>query len=363
MRKQIQDQALLMSLENKKSTLAMCTGSGKSRVSILLSQKLNPKTICLIVPTEKLRDENWKDEFQKWNAIEIYDRMERYCYASIAKIKDKQYDLVIADEAHNITEKNSRFFYDNKIERIIGLTATPPESKEKQKLLEEIAPVSFVYTLEQGVKDGVVAPYEITVIETRLDNKEKTIKAGKKGSYYYITERKKYESLSRFINILRYSGKNETFAILNRMRFLYNLESKTELAKYVLKHVIDPKERTLIFCGSIAQSEILSKHSFHSKTNDDSLNLFKAKKINQLSCVQSLNEGQNLPDVDNGFIVQLNSKQKDLVQRIGRIIRLREGHTAKIWILSVQDTQDEQWVDNALKDFNNVTYINAKNIK
>lgn len=363
MREKIQRVALHKCLQNDKITLAMCTGSGKSRVSILYCKEVKPKNICLIVPTEKLRDENWKNEFNKWEESETYKNIDRYCYASIRKIKNKSYDLVIADEIHNITENNSVFFRSNEIKNIIGLTATPPENEEKKKLLDEIAPVKFIYSLEEGVRDGVVSPYEIKVIETRLNNKKKYIKAGKKGKYYYITERKKYENLTRIINIQRYQNKDATWAVMARMRFLYNLKSKTELAHYILNNIIDKKLRTLIFCGSIKQAEELCKNTFHSKSGDKHLNDFINKKINRLSCVEALNEGHNLPDVDAALIVQLNSKKKDLVQRVGRIVRLRDNHKAKIWILSTVDTQDEKWVDNALKSFKNVEYINEKNIR
>jgi superfamily II DNA or RNA helicase len=305
-----------MCLENKAITLAMCTGSGKSRVSIMACKELNPKKICLIVPTVRLRDNNWKDEFIKWESKIIYEKIDRYCYASIAKIEKKEYDLVICDEIHNITEKSINFFLNNKIDRVIGLTATPPEDEVKKQLIDSIAPIGFVYTLSEGVKDGVVSPYEIQVIESRLDNKNKNVKAGKSPNFYYITELKKYENLNNLINVLNYKGQDATWAVMARMRFLYNLKSKTDMGKYVLNNIIDPELRTLIFCGSILQAETLCKDTFHSKSGDDSLNKFINKEINRLSCVKSLNEGQNLPEIDAALIIQLNSKKKDLVQRV-----------------------------------------------
>lgn len=340
----------------------MCTGSGKSRVSIMAAKALKVKNVCLIVPTIKLRDSNWKDEFIKWNAKTYYDKIERYCYASIAKVKDKEYDLVICDEIHNITKNNIIFFENNNIERIIGLTATPPEDDIKFELLNSIAPVGHVYTLAEGVADGVVAPYEINVVETRLNNKNKTIKAGKKPNFYYITERKKYEDLSKLINVLRYSNKDPLWATMARMRFIYNLQSKTDLAKTILKDHIDKDLKTIIFCGSIKQAEELCKHRYHSKTSDKDLEDFIDGKINRLSCVKAINEGLNIPMIDVALIVQANSKEKDLIQRIGRIVRLRDNHKALIWMLSVVDTQDEKWVDNALTTFDNITYINSKNL-
>lgn len=360
---QIQIDALNSWKQSKhKSTLAMCTGSGKSRVGILAlkeKNKINAK-FALIVPTEKLRDENWKNEFIKWKSKSLFDKCDRYCYASIAKIKGNTYDCVIADEIHNLTENNKVFFDNNEVKSVIGLTATPPESIEKQEIIDEIAPVSFVYTLDQGIKDGVISNYTIEILETRLDNINKVIEAGSAGKKYMVTEKKRYEMLSSLIRSLIFSKKNSKFAIINRARFIYNLPSKTKLAKFMLDEVINPDLRCLIFCGSINQAEELCDYTYHSKSDDKDLNNFINKKINRIACVKSLNEGHNLPEIDCALIVQVNASKKDLVQRIGRTIRFRPNHTSKIWILSVIDTQDEKWVENATANFANITYKNIK---
>ena len=76
-----------------------------------------------------------------------------------------------------------------------------------------------------------------------------------------------------------------------------------------------------------------------------------------------MNEGQNIPNLDNAVIVQLNSNELSTIQRIGRCIRYRPGHEATIYILSVVQTQDEKWVKKALENFdtNNIEYVSYKN--
>jgi len=57
-----------------------------------------------------------------------------------------------------------------------------------------------------------------------------------------------------------------------------------------------------------------------------------------------LNEGHNIPiKVDNAVIVQLNSNDRNLIQRIGRILRYKKGHVAKVIIILCIDTVDENW--------------------
>jgi superfamily II DNA or RNA helicase len=65
-----------------------------------------------------------------------------------------------------------------------------------------------------------------------------------------------------------------------------------------------------------------------------------------------------------GVVVQTNSNNRTLVQRLGRIVRYRENHRAVLFVLCTQGTQDESWVDDALKsiDPQRVMYIPEREI-
>lgn len=96
---------------NRWGCIYMATGTGKSRIAISICNKLVqwvnghiqnglaklPK-ILLVVPTEKLRDENWHDEFKKWHSEGVYNIIERCCYASLNKYEGQDFDLVILDK-------------------------------------------------------------------------------------------------------------------------------------------------------------------------------------------------------------------------------------------------------------------------
>lgn len=351
---------------NGKGLLAMCTGSGKSRVPILYAKdkKNKVKKIAVIVPTELLRDDGWKSEFKKWKATALYKNAELLCYASASKISGNEYDLVILDEAHNITELSKTFFDNNQVRDIIALTATPPEKEEKQDLLNYLG-LETIYelSLEKGVELGIVAPVNMHLIYTSLEEKEKTVKMGNKTRSFMQTEKKAYEYFNACVDYA-YDSWDSTkikFAVLNRARFIYNLLSKQEAAEELLD-MID-HNRNLVFCGSIAQAETLSPYSYHSKSGKTDLESFINEEIDVLSCVNALNEGHNLPNVDNAVIVQLNSNSLNLIQRIGRVCRWREGHTANIFLFVCKGTQDEIWAESALKGFDQTKVKKYNNIK
>jgi superfamily II DNA or RNA helicase len=354
-----------------KGTLVAATGSGKSRCGVLAAQdekKLNKDFKgLLIVPTEKLRDKNWKEEFKKWNATRIYNsNFRRECYASIAKIKNEEFDLVILDEAHNITLNNYSFFQNNKINKVLGLTATPPEDREKEILLKSVAPISYIYTLNQAVSDGNVADYDITVVKIDLDDIEKIYKGGTKLYPKMVTEKQKYIQLHNKAENAKYSGNANwlKFAIIDRMRFVYNLTSKTKAAKWIIENLLS-EDRSLIFCGSIAQADELCSNRYHSKSGDKALKKLVNGSINQLSCVKALNEGHNIPNLDSALVVQLNSKEKDLIQRMGRILRPRPNHIGTIYILIANNTQDEDWFKKASAglDSSKIKYLTFNELK
>lgn len=363
-REKVQDEAIQAVIKNNGGMVAMATGSGKSRIAVELAKYyckasvFKFKEIAVVVPTEKLRDENWKEEFYKWEAAVEWSAVTGLCYASGSKIINKNFELAILDEGHNITELSSEFFLNNNVERTVLLTATPPDDKVKRQILSDLdIPLVYELTLDQAVRLGFVAPYKLTVITVPLDATTKNIPGGSKAKPFMTTEAACYAYHNKKVQSSMFDdtaqGKARLkFAILGRMQFIYKIPSKTAVVKFLLDKVIPEDDRTIIFCGNIEQAEDVSKTTYHSKSGNQHYDAFKNEQINRLSCVKAVNEGHNFPGVDSAIIGQLNSKEKDLVQRIGRIIRYRPGHEAHIWIVVSEGTQDEKWLEKAVENLN-----------
>jgi len=358
----------------------------------------NPHPSFLVaVPTEQLRDVDWPAEVKKWYGDEGEQMwtacVQAVCYISLHKVRGGYYDLVIIDEAHHLTMLSSQFFRANVVLRVLGLTATFPDPKqepEKYTLLREIAPVVFTYPLDQGVDEGVIADFEINVILSVLDDKKKIIPAGNKKKPFLQTEKAAYEYQSKRITAMRIELGNGLskdpakaeervrFMELARYRFMCNLPSKMRIAQAVIaKEYVGPllaavehvqphhMQRTLVFAGSIEQCGILcGEQVYHSKSGKDALNKFLSKELSLLGCVKALDEGVNIPDLDQAIIVQVDSNPRSLVQRVGRVVRYREGHKARVFILCVQNTVDESWLKTALAGFDvkRIKYLTAKSL-
>lgn len=398
---EIQQQAHTAWLQTgRMGSIAAGTGVGKSRIAIMEVERMhnlgflkNKDDVLLVTPTVKLRDENWPMEFRVWGQMELFNKyVKPICFASLKNEKDNHYKLVIIDELHHVTDLSaqaftsddedqlSQFFAENLADAVMGLTATEPDSKrepEKTRIVAQIAPVVFRYTLDQGVSDGMIADYEIRVILMPLDSTNKYIQAGTKVKPFKTTEAKQYEYLEKQIKRYRMLA-NQTkipaeevkfeklalFATFNRNRFLYNLASKTTLAERCLKHMLGQK-RTLVFCGSIAQCDkLLAPNVYHSRSSSDAFEAFNNKEVGVLGVVQAANEGINFNDLDQVLILQMDSNSRNLVQRVGRCLRPREGHKAAIYIICVEGTADEKWLDKSLTAFDpsKVTYYSSKSI-
>lgn len=336
---------------------------GKSKIGIDVIKKEKPKKVLWVTPNRKLRDEDIPAEFKKWKALKYLDNTDIICYASLAE-HEGVYDKVILDEYQDITEANSLPLFNGNIKykSILALSGTHPKHKEKLDIYRRLnLSILSEISIDQAVEKGLIAPYKINVVECELDRLNKNVKSGNSTKVFYQTEQEKYDYLTKLIRIKNASGQIvPKFYYLNRMRFIYNLKSKTEFAKKLLSKL---EGRTLIFTGSISQAEELCKYTYHSKTDDKHYNMFQKGKIDSLACVNSGGVGSTYVNVDNFVIVQVNSDTKgDATQKIARSLVLQEGYTANIYILCVKDTVDEDWKDKVIKGFNpdNINHISYK---
>jgi superfamily II DNA or RNA helicase len=349
---------------NRRGTFEGATGIGKTRIGIRavkdqFSEYENAE-VWIIVPTATLRDTDWPAEFRKWGAEDLLGKVHIICYASISRMKPKQdIDLLILDEVHHLTPKATTHLFhlpDTQVYNILGLTATMPrtnrweEEKAKRDLIDQYAPSFYKVSLEDGIELELIADFEVHVLKYELDNKVQNKEYG--GKKY--TERTLYQHLTKMVQRGVFSKKPglKAMAMQKRTQLLRTLGTKVNLARIAMGKVLQPGKRTLIFCGSIEQcNELCGERVYHSQTDDKALIAFQAEELDWMGVVNALNEGKNVNNLDQSLIVQLDSSERNLVQRIGRNVRFRPGHKAKIYVLVVAATVDEQWYKSAFAEF------------
>lgn len=349
------------------------TGFGKSRCGILAIGKLleeNQRALVL-VPTNQLQDQ-FAEEFKKWGYEDVLDRVDILCYQSAHKLRGDHYHIVVCDEIHlGLSPIYRKFFEHNTYDKLLCMTATIPEEDEYREYLLKLSPIRYMITLDQCVALKLVAPYEIICVPIDLNEEDK--QAYKKANNKFVQSKYRIGGFNTFDDakailakkIPGDAGAAKMFfdAIRERKQVVQHATSKIEKAKQLVNNHKDGK--ILVFSGSNdfteSMADALGGLYYHSKIGKrrraEILERFLEESERVLCSTKALNQGFNVPDANIGIIAGLDSKSLPLIQRVGRLLRMKEGKSGTIYIIYVKDSQEEKWVKNATKPLTNVTWL------
>lgn len=354
--------------------LELSTGMGKTKLALdKINQFYSSNSKILIVIPRNVLIQNWIEEFKKWHYDDILSNVTFVTYVSLPKMAGI-WDIVCYDEAHHLSERCRDAILEGFIvKHSIFLSATI--SKEVRLFITSNFPdTEWVKINTRKAIDSQILPDpKIVLIPLRLDNSKancyyapRKLKGNKplvvpyanrwayrKYKEDYVlqcTQRQYYDELSGIIDW--YKQKKYIPAMKNlwlhkageRLKWLS--DQKLEV---VLKLASNINTRKLVFCNTIEQSEKLGFPCVNSKIGIDNLTLFNKRKINAISCVNMLDEGQNLVDCQSGIFMALNSSERMQVQKIGRLLR----HSSPvIYIPYFRDTREEEIVDKMIEGYN-----------
>ena len=344
------------------------TGFGKSRCGVLaVAHALKDGGRGLVlVPTNQLQDQ-FAEEFRKWGKENFLSRVEILCYQSAHKLQNEHYEIVVCDEVHlGLSPVYRRFFESNTYDKLLCMTATPPEEKEYNELLMRLAPTVYTITLDQCVQKGLVAPYNIIYRPVQLTQTEQVAydKANKAFVHckYLLGG---YDAFTNATNILK-TGEGDKAsaakffnAIRKRKSVVQHALNKLEMVKEIAdKHA---GEKILTFAGTNEFTNLMADTVgglvYHSgktkKQREKILEQFKNTDGAILCSTKALNQGFDVPDVGVGIIAGLDSKALPMIQRVGRLIRFRPGKQGVVYIVYVAETQEEKWMNQATKSLYN----------
>ena len=359
-RQSVQEDALKIALNHKRCGLAISMGVGKTRIAIQHFQKnYNPFIKALVVIPKLSIKDSWLAELKKLDIEKLADHLSFTTYLSIGKQNPNDYDIVYLDECHNLLETHSEFLSNFK-GKILGLTGTPPKynDSEKGKMVSKYCPIKYTFTIDEATDSKILNDYQIVVHELELSKLLTLKKTKKQGGHWWTSERKDYEYVTGRCGEAQ-SLKAKQLAAIMRMRALMEYTTKEEYVKSLLPNL---GTKCIIFANTQKQADKLSKHSYHSgnSKNEENLELFSDGRIDRLSCVLQLSEGVTIPNLKQGIIMHAYGNERKSAQRIGRLLRLNPTEKATCHILCYKNTQDELWVQTALKDFDSkkVKYYN-----
>ena len=365
-------------INNYHGSIIAGTGFGKSRCGVMAANhvlnNLNGASVIVLVPTIQLQDQ-FAEEFSKWECEDCLDRVEVICYQSAWKLRGKQYDLVICDEIHlGLSEKYRQFFKYNIYDRILCMTATLPEEPRYKIELYKLAPTIYEISLDECVTKGLVAPYEIYCVPIELTSQERM--DYKRINREFVDHKMALEPDAFEFAKTALKSPNVSYelkahaagfykTIRERKGIIDKAHNKIEAFKKLVYDNLDKKIITFgglnEFTDTLAESVAPLAEVYHSKIPKkkriNALKRFKNDEVNILCSTKALNQGFDIPNANLGIVCGLTSKALSMIQRVGRLIRWEEGKTGTVYILYIKDSQEEKWLKNAVWDLNGVKWL------
>lgn len=336
--------------------LDLCPRFGKCRVAINVFQSLGALTRILIAYPNVAIQDSWKEEFKKtgFNPKHVKFTTHR----SLHKFNPKDFDIIVVDECHLLSEKQRGDLWKMRIGpiRILGLTGTLDSFTENDLLRHCVLPVCGKYSMDEGIKEKVITDYHITVKTIPLDTVQKV-----KYKASVRTEKEQFDAYSAVIEKLEKTGADTFYLRLARMRLIQASRGKIKATNDLLDTF--KGERVLTFCGLIKSAEALKCPSYHSKSkNDKAFRDFTSGKGDNLAVVKIGDTGVTYKPLSKVIINYFDSNPENLCQKINRCMGMEysnPGKKADIWIVSSDEPTEQKWLKKALKFFDpkKITYI------
>lgn len=271
---------------------------------------------------------------------------------------DGVFSLLIADECHRYASPSYVKALLPSVPHRLGLTATLERSDDgvEELLLPYFGDVCYSYSFKEALRDDVIAPFSLISIGVNLTESERE-------QYEYFGEQMSQsrhelqrdygysKNPKRFLGQVtanRIRGRIEgmlsktfTGSMSRRKEILSSSESKLRLAPLVSKGVA-LMQKAVVFCETTESADVFTEAleghgvrscSYHSDKKPGVLNeILEDLADGELDClvsVRKLDEGVDIDGLDMGVILAGTRQRRQMIQRLGRIIRKKpDGRTS-----------------------------------
>jgi superfamily II DNA or RNA helicase len=283
--------------------------------------------------------------------------------------------LLIADEVHRMGSPQFGQALEEEIVARLGLTATLERNNDNgvdEILMPYFEDIVYSYGYADALADGVLAPFKLAFVAADFtpDELEEYSTLGTEmgrlshqlrgaglinGNDSMIFAQIGFLAKKDGLDFRSKRWAQKFMANLGKRRKLQASATNKLVAVQALTDVIALSERSLIFtetkdaASSIA--EILRNDGINSESFDSGLNraerserltLFKEGGIQALCAPRVLDEGIDIPQVDVGVIVSASQSRRQMIQRLGRIVRPNQtGRPSTLFLLYLRETRED----------------------
>ena len=375
-----QEEAYNKIKNNNNGIIEASTGSGKTIIGLKLIEDNQDKKILIIVPTIILMTQ-WKKEIIKFGIATEKEistigggKKETPKRITIAVINSlwtfnwqhplAKFNITIADEVHRYCSKMSRIpIGKDNLGNKIGLTATLKRSDGEEEILNTlIGPTIYTINTQESIEQGYISDYKIYPVPCTLTTEERiqyiTIDTELKNnmSIFNNNFNKIKETIQTGHKNVMYKYAITAMKLMQeRKGYITRIESKINKAIELCEE--NKKSKIILFdelqenANKIyreLQNKKIACVLYHSgikiKDKKEAIKKFTENEVNILISVKALDEGLNVKNVDVGIIVNGNSQERQIKQRLGRILRKQENKIAKLYMLYIPGTIDEKYL-------------------
>jgi superfamily II DNA or RNA helicase len=349
---------------DKRGIIVLPTGSGKTIIGIKAISLLNTSTL-VVVPTLDLVDQ-WRSSLKKEFKVEVgvlgggewdIEALTVSTYDSAYIHADKlgnRFGLIIFDEVHHLPAAGYRNIAEMFASPFrMGLTAT---FEREDGLHTELNRLVGGKVFEKRVRDLAgehLSPFRLEKIAVELTEEEKKEyeKNQKVFSDYLARINLTIRSPADFQKLVMRSGRDPQArrALLARNKardIAYNSISKMGKLSEILK--MHNGGRIFIFTEHnklvhrISRQFLIPSITYRTtgKERSETLDRFRSGIYRAVVTSKVLDEGIDVPDADVGIILSGTGSQRAFIQRLGRILRKKEGKEAVLYEIVTAETSE-----------------------
>jgi len=363
--KNFQHEALKAWLDaGKRGIVVLPTGSGKTVIAVAAISELKTPTI-VIVPTLDLV-EQWQRVLTNEFNIEIgvYGGGENVLQPITVSTYDSAYlragelgnrfGLIIFDEVHHLPSTGFRHIAEMFAAPYrMGLTATYERQDGLHKDLPRLVGGKVYELSVEHLAGRHLSEYELEklYVDLTLEEEEEYERLYKTFIDYLVKRNIILRTPHDFTKFIMRSGRDQKArqALLARNKALdiaLNSQKKLDALENIL--LDQPTEPTIIFTQHnklvhrIAQ-RFLIPYITHVTPKDERkeiLDNFRAGKYRLIVTSKVLDEGIDVPDATQAIILSGTGSTREFIQRLGRILRKREGKKAKLIEIVTRNTAE-----------------------
>jgi len=354
--------------ENLRGVVVLPTGAGKTAVAVRAMERTG-RSALVVVPTLALLKQ-WYSILSDSFGASVTVGLLGGGYHEITPITVTTYDsayihmerygdrfaLVVYDEVHHLPSPKYAVIPEMLLAPYsLGLTATPERPDGGHELLPGLTgPV--VYRLSpEDLAGTYLAPYETVRIPVELTATERVEYATADAVYRdFLTKHRlsmrSPEDWQRFIMVAATShsgGREALLAARRRREIRASAERKTATLESLLKRHWE--DRTIVFTKSVEEVYALSArflvpgitYETPARERKEILDRFREGRYRAVIASDVLNEGVDVPEANVAVILAGSASRREYVQRLGRVLRPREGKRAVLYELVTGGTGEE----------------------